>query len=115
MSEVAPSNTRRYLLAVQEARGTPYDSFASVTGGSDRLLMLYNTERLELLDSQELEAHDGVRINSANFGHRSPLVGHFRDRQSGAEFKVVLVHRNCSRGGSVLGGLFCWGRLFCWQ
>jgi len=22
---------------------------------------------------------------------------------------------NCSRGGSVLGGLFCWGRLFCWQ
>ena len=54
LSEVAPSNTGRYLLAVRDAHGTPYDSFVSVTGGSDRLLMIYNTERLKLLDSQEL-------------------------------------------------------------
>ena len=31
------------------------------------------------------------------------------------ELKTRRFSRNCSRGGSVLGGLFCWGRLFCWQ
>jgi len=92
LSEVAPVNTRRYLLAVRDAHGIPYDSFVSVTGGSDRLLMIYSKQRLELLDSQELEAHNGVRMNSAGFRHRSPLVGHFRDMHSGAEFLVVLVH-----------------------
>ena len=29
--------------------------------------------------------------------------------------KIGTGKGNCSRGGSVLGGLFCWGRLFCWQ
>ena len=64
----------------------------SVTGGGDRLLTIYNATRLELLNQLELEAHDGIRMNDVNFRHRSPLVGHFRGRDTGQEFRVVNVH-----------------------
>ena len=72
----------------------------SVTGNRDRLLLIYDSDKLELLESQELEAHNGVRMNDVNFRHRSPLVGRFKQRGTDIEFIVVLNH--LARGNAEL-------------
>jgi endonuclease/exonuclease/phosphatase family metal-dependent hydrolase len=90
LTEVSPSNTRRYAAAA--AIGNSYKSLVTVTGRSDRMMIVYNGDRLKELEHAELEAHDGVRMNDVNFGHRSPLMVKFRDKHSGIEFLVVLNH-----------------------
>jgi endonuclease/exonuclease/phosphatase family metal-dependent hydrolase len=64
-------------------------TFASVlgtTGGADRLLLIHDTERLELLEYQELH-----HINLGG-SVRSPLVARYRLRGTGQEFRVMVNH-----------------------
>ena len=96
LTEVSPANTRRYTAAIGES----YKSLVTVTGRSDRMMIVYNADRLDEVEHAELEAHDGVRMNDVNFGHRSPLMVRFRDKQSGVEFLVVLNH--LARGSAEL-------------
>ncbi len=94
--EVHSSNPRRYGRVL----GDRFKSVLSVTGNRDRLLLIYDSDKLEPLESQELEAHDGVRMNDVNFRHRSPLVGHLKKRGTDIEFIVVLNH--LARGNAEL-------------
>lgn len=96
LSEVDATNATTY----RKAAGDNFASVLSVTGNRDRLLLLYDKDRLELVESHELEAHDGVRMNDVNFRHRSPLVGYFKTRETNEEFVVVLVH--LARGNAEL-------------
>ena len=70
ITEVSPANTRRYTAAI----GDSYKSLVTATGRSDRMMIVYNANRLEELEHAELEAHDGVRTNDENLRHRSPLM-----------------------------------------
>lgn len=92
LTEVHASNTGRYLRSIQDAHGDAYQSFVTVTGRGDRMMIVYDSARLEALENAELEAYDGVRMNDANMGHRSPLMARFRVRSSDVEFIVVLNH-----------------------
>jgi hypothetical protein len=96
LTEVHPANTRLYTAAI----GPPYKSLVTVTGGNDRMMIVYNADRLKELEHAELEAHDGVRMNDVNFRHRSPLMARFRDKHSGVEFLLVLNH--LARGNAEL-------------
>lgn len=66
--------------------GNEYETILGTTGGEDRLLIVFNSSRLERVGSQELSA-----INIGGTG-RAPLVGHFRKRSDGQEFLFVVNH-----------------------
>ena len=96
LAEVDPVNAGRYRQAV----GDQFESLMSETGFRDRLLMMYDRTRLELLEQQELARYEGLLMNDVNRRHRSPLFATFRDRVTEESFKVVLVH--LARGSSSL-------------
>ena len=69
LTEVDPGATR----SVCPGTGDRFKSFVTVTGRSDRMMIIfYDVDRLELLANVELEAHDGVRMNDVNF--QSPVA-----------------------------------------
>ena len=88
LTEVHPSNSRRYVQAL----GEQFNYVVTVTGKNDRMVLAYDKGRIQLVEHAELEAHKSHRMNDANFRHRSPLLGKFLDRQTGIEFLVVLNH-----------------------
>ncbi len=62
----------------------------------DRLMILFDSWRLKLISSQELNRYADFRLNDGR--HRSPLVAHFRDRESNQEF--LLLHNHLARGNA---------------
>jgi hypothetical protein len=69
-----------------------------LTGSSDRLQILYNPVRLELLKQSEPNQFEQHRFNNGR--HRSPLVALFRDKANDVEFYFVTVH--LARGDAEL-------------
>ena len=107
--EVHSRNVGRYGNAVRNGLGESYRYFASNTGRSDRLMILFDSDKLRMTESRELFYHDGHRLN--DWRHRSPLVAHFTDLQTGTEFLFLTVHlargnANCGRNkhGDLLHG-----------
>jgi endonuclease/exonuclease/phosphatase family metal-dependent hydrolase len=83
LSEVQnPAHAAAYLAAV----GPRHASVVGTTGGADRLVILYDSTRLDLLNSVEL------REMNPTGRARSPLVGHLRDRADGGEFLFMVNH-----------------------
>lgn len=76
----------QFKAAVMAATGDPYWFIFGNTGGEDRLVLLYNQDTLEELDTEEL--HD---INPEG-RVRAPLVAHFRIKGTSQEFKAVVNH-----------------------
>ena len=68
-----------------EALGDTFTSIESKSGQNDRLQILFNSKRFELLESKELDD-----INDGN--HRSPLYVRLRDTGTEAEFVVMTNH-----------------------
>jgi endonuclease/exonuclease/phosphatase family metal-dependent hydrolase len=69
------------------------DDFASVTsksGNDDRLQILYDQKRFELLETIELNEYRDYVLN--NGGHRSPTAVRLRDRQTDQSFVVMVNH-----------------------
>jgi endonuclease/exonuclease/phosphatase family metal-dependent hydrolase len=64
-----------------------YDRILGTTGGDDRLAIVYNKTRLELVSTRELSEIGGT-------GSRSPLVARFRLRENGQEFLFIVNHLN---------------------
>jgi endonuclease/exonuclease/phosphatase family metal-dependent hydrolase len=89
LQEVRPSTAPRYAAAIRKAHGN-YRYVTSITGRSTRLLIVYNADRLELQNFQELFVFDGMLLNDWN--HRSPLVAEFRAPDTGTRFKVLNIH-----------------------
>ena len=96
LCEVDPANVNGYTRAA----GDNFKSIVSETGRSDRLVLIYDSKRLELTAHFELEEFEGTRLNDEELRHRSPLVGTFKDKRSGFQFQVLLVH--LARGWSEL-------------
>lgn len=86
LSEVSPKEFTRY----REAIGSNFASFDSRTGGADRLQVIYNNERFEMLEERELDRHRDYALNNGN--HRSPIYVRLRDRESELEFVVMTNH-----------------------
>lgn len=110
LQEVKPVNFQRYGEALRLHLNEDYRYFGSSTGHDDRLMCIFDSSRLELLEVRELFKHQAVLLN--DWGHRSPLVGEFRDLRDGAQFLVVTVH--LARGNAELRtqqaeGLREWG------
>jgi hypothetical protein len=83
LTEVRAGSIKKYVDALS-ASGNTYLSINTATGGSDRIVLAYNTKRLQLLSGYEMHRFGDWQLNSqgddGRWRHRSPLVGHFRDR-----------------------------------
>jgi endonuclease/exonuclease/phosphatase family metal-dependent hydrolase len=77
--------------AAEQGTQADFLRLLGTTGGADRLALLYNADRLELL--RQFELHD---INPEG-RVRAPLVGHFRLRTTGQEFLFQVNHLYRSR------------------
>lgn len=107
LNEVSPANFNRY----SDALGSKFSSVESRTGRSDRLQILFDHERFELLQAAELDAYRDLELNNGT--HRSPLFVRLRDRGFGVEFIVMTNH--LARGNAELrrqqaAGLREWAR-----
>ena len=87
LSEVLPAAAGQF----EEALGDGYDGIVTRSGYNDRLQILFNTERFELLRRLELDEINDDR-------HRSPLVAHLRDKQSDQE--ILLMNNHLARGNA---------------
>jgi hypothetical protein len=99
LTEVKSSSINKYVDALS-ASGNTFLSINTATEGSDRVVLAYNTKRLQLLSGYEMHRFGDWQLNSqgddGRWRHRSPLVGHFRDRESGVDFLVTV--NNLARG-----------------
>ena len=70
-----------------------------MSGGSDRLAIIYNTERFDLLETQELHKlryrSNGVLSNNM----RGQLAARFRIKATGQEFVFAVNHLKCCGSG----------------
>jgi hypothetical protein len=111
LQEVQGRDIVRYGSAIRTAHGGSYRYFAGWTGGSDRLLVVFDEARLSLLEWRELFRHGENSMN--DWHHRSPLVCSFEHKASGERFYLVTVH--LARGAAQLRrsqsrGLRNWAR-----
>lgn len=90
LQEVDGQDIGRYAGAVRQTHGKGYRFIASHTGRNDRLLIVFDDERFDLLEARELFQFGKYELNT--WRHRSPLVLVLRDTKSGSEFNIVTVH-----------------------
>ena len=69
-----------------QGESATYDGILGTTGGADRLLIVYNTDKVDLVSYEELHS-----MNPQN-RVRSPLVATFTIRGSGRQFKFMVNH-----------------------
>ena len=86
LQEVRSENELRYTAAL----GGTKESLISDFGENDRLMIVYDTSRLELMSTSEPSDFQEQRLKDANY--RSPLIAVFRDQVSGQEFSFLAVH-----------------------
>jgi endonuclease/exonuclease/phosphatase family metal-dependent hydrolase len=103
LTEVHASNFSRYEEAIDGAFPADYEYVHTESGGGDRMMIVYDSDRLSLVGSpQELERHEGYtlnrRDNDSNLRHRSPFVVRFLDTETDVEFLFMLNH--LARGDS---------------
>jgi hypothetical protein len=87
LSEVEPGAFDEFEHGAEAGTDAEFETIAGTTGGGDRLAIIYNADRLELVDSFELEP---VQLGSPNL--RAPLVAHFKGVTSNIEFLFVVNH-----------------------
>lgn len=111
LTEVKRENFDRYRDAVARGRNSSYRYIASRTGGDDSMLIIYDQQRLNLNDVQELFNVEGKWMNDRNWRHRSPLIAKFYDRTERKAFVVMVNHlarRDKSLRRSQAEGLRKW-------
>lgn len=86
LSEVKADNAETYFDAARKNEGARFKKILGETGGSDRLMVIYNSERLRLLETRPM--HD----LSTNGRHRAPLAVRFRDTSNQSEFWFINNH-----------------------
>ena len=93
LSEVLnATDLAKFKAGAEDGESTEFGSILGTTGNRDRLAVLYDKARFDLLGSQELGM---IQINS---GLRAPLVAHLKGKRTGQEFKFVVNH--LKRGGA---------------
>jgi endonuclease/exonuclease/phosphatase family metal-dependent hydrolase len=87
LSEVQGStDAKKYEAAAEAGENADFKRIVGTTGGNDRLVVLYDSERLEKISSAELH-----QINIGG-NVRAPLVVHFKGRTTGKEFLFMVNH-----------------------
>lgn len=107
LSEVHADNFGKYTNALP----TGFVSVNSSLGGGDRLQIIFNSNRFELLQQKELHDHGEYKLNNGN--HRSPLFVRLKDRGSSIEFIVMTNHlarRNAELRKQQAVGMREWAR-----
>ena len=90
-SEVLSEWEAPFRRAAEGGEQARFGSVLGTTGRADRLLVVYDTDRLEKVAHSELhEINYQRRV-------RSPLVVHFRERTSGLDFLFMVNHLYRSR------------------
>lgn len=95
LSEVGgDGDAARYEVAAEEGEGINMERIVGTTGGSDRLVVLYDAGRFQLVESFEL---DHINVSGTV---RAPLVAKLRDQVSGRTllFMVNHLYRGSSAG-----------------
>ena len=90
LQEVHPRNYLRYADAIRDGISKSYRYVLSNTGRSDRLMIVFDSDRLKLQAVSELFRHDEHQLN--DWRHRSPLVAEFVDSAADVRFFFVTVH-----------------------
>ncbi len=86
-SEVKNSTEgRAFRQGAEDGESATFESILGTTGGSDRLLIVYNSGRLELVQNGEL--HD-LNIGGSV---RAPLWAQFRIKPEGPDFIFMVNH-----------------------
>ncbi|MDG2384477.1 MAG: hypothetical protein P8N76_22605 [Pirellulaceae bacterium] len=88
LTEVDPGEAERYAKSLGES----FAAKLSMAGGPERLMMLYDTDRLALVSSRELNIFDDLRAEDQQIAYRKPLLLRLRDRPSEVDLLVVLNH-----------------------
>lgn len=94
LSEVAGATTATtFEAAAEDNENANFDHVLGTTGGGDKLAIVYNSSRFELVSKTELHR---VTFNAdtptPNSGQRSPLVVHLRERTTGKQLMFVVNH-----------------------
>ncbi len=77
--------------AAEDGENADYQSILGTTGGGDRMLIIYDADRLELVSQEEL---DEINIGG---NVRAPLVAQFQDVITGQGFFFMVNHLYRSR------------------
>lgn len=107
LNEVNSKNVDKYTIAL----GPQFQSFVSKTGRADRLAILFDKNRFELLEQKEMAQYRDWTLNNGT--HRSPIYVRLRERETGYEF--VFMTNHLARGNAELrqeqaAGLREWAR-----
>lgn len=94
LSEVDSDEFERFRKALPAG----FASIDSTSGGGDRLQIIFNGNRFELLEEKELSQHRNFELNNGN--HRSPMFVRLKEKTSGVEFIVMVNH--LARGNADL-------------
>jgi endonuclease/exonuclease/phosphatase family metal-dependent hydrolase len=87
LSEVHPKSLETYRSAVPAG----FKSASTKTGGGDRLQILFDANRFELLEEKELHTYREHELNNKG-NYRSPLYVRLKDTLSGVELIVMTNH-----------------------
>jgi len=89
LSEVLNTSAAEILeTAAEQGEQANFESIVSRSGSQDRLVIIYNAERFEVLGTDELEY---INIGGTV---RAPLLIHVRDKQSGQDLVFMVNHLN---------------------
>lgn len=94
LSEVDPDAFEKYKTAV----GENFTAVNGNTGRDDRLQIIFNKDRFDLLETKELMEHRDFTLNNGT--HRSPLYVRLQDKVTGVQFIVMTNH--LARGNAEL-------------
>jgi hypothetical protein len=86
----------QFEIAAEIDEGDNFDYVLGTTGGADRMQIIYNADRFELIDHFELH-----RINVGG-RVRAPLVAHLRIQGTNIEFLFMVNHLYRSRADKRL-------------
>lgn len=92
-SEVGAQDAETFESGAEIGENANYEGILGTSGGGDRLLIVYDADRFELLGDEQL---DDINLGG---GVRAPLVGHFRVRETGVEFLFMVNHLYRSNTG----------------
>lgn len=77
-----------FEIGAEQGERADFERILGASGGADRMGIVYNTTRLQLLEQSEIEPNDPNLFRR----HRKPLIAKFRGVTTGIEFIFMVNH-----------------------